>query len=255
MKTFKQFMWEQKGEPPNSRGVMVHGDKIFVGVSHGTTPTFDSKTQKMIQQHIQQHGHWDEGNGGDAEVTRPITGDAKSRGSFDEDLVNKDLYTDKEGKRFTPYHHITNLFGNLPGSEQESNIAKTLSNDKTSLRDALLKNHHKIFNTHTSEGAVNRFLAHAGSDYEEMAKKPATHENVKAFLSKGTKDAWEGNNNPDTGVGRMARKVQTERENYLMDRAPAGVYFIGSGHLPSMSRTLQDRGVQHTMIGGSHAHL
>lgn len=258
MKTFKQFMCEQKKpeqEPANSRGVLVHGNKIFVGVQHGVTPNLDQKTHAMIQQHIQQHGHWDEGNGGDAEVTRPITGNAKSRGSFDENLVNRNLYTDKDGNRYTPHHHLTNLFGNLPGSEQEKNIANTLADEKLSLRDALIKHHGKIFDAPTSSGAVDRFLAKGGEEYQKMGQQKASAKNVRRFLSKGTAESWNGNENPDTGMGRMARQVQTERENFLMDKAPAGVYFIGSGHLPSMVNTLTQRNIKPNMVGGSHAHL
>jgi len=258
MRTFKQFLKEQqeaKQEPANSRGVLIHGNKIFVGIQHGVTPTHDKETSSLIQQHITQHGHWDEGNGGDANVTKPITGNAESRGSFDEDLINKNLYTDKEGNRYTPHHHLTNLFGNLPGSDQEKTIADKLSDDKLSLRDALIKHHTKIFDAPTSEGAVDRFLGKAGSHFQKMGQKRATPEHIKKFLSQGTKETWEGNNNPDTGMGRMARQVQLERENYLMDKAPAGVYFIGSGHLPSMSQTLQSRKIKPNMIGGTHAHL
>ena len=243
-------------EPPNSRGVLVHGNKIFVGVNHGITPTLDKKTQSLIQQHISQHGHWDEGNGGDAEATKPITGNNESKGSFDTELVNKNLYTDRDGNRFTPYHHLTNLFGNKPGSEQEKTVASQLTDEKLSIRDALIKHNSKIYSdAPVDSNSVNRFFGKAGEDYQKIAQQKATAENVRSFLSKGTNDAWQGNENPDTPIGRMARQVQTERENYLMDKAPAGVYFIGSGHLPSMTNTLQSRGVSHKLIGGSHAHL
>lgn len=263
LKEFKQYaqqlieaIQETTAEPVNSRGVLHVGNKIFVGVNHGKTPDIDSHTRSIVQNHITKYGHWDEGNGGDAEATRPITGDAQSRGSYDEDLINKKLYTNEKGERFTPYHALTNMFGNVPRSKAERSVARQLTDKSLSLRDAIIKNHTKFFSAPASEADVDRFIKEAGPHFQRMAGKKATTRNVLRFIQRGAKEGWKGNSNPDTGIGNMIRKSQLERENYLLgSESPAGVYFIGSGHIPSMKGTLEQAGTMHNLVGGSHAHL
>ena len=255
MKTFRQFITEatQPKEGPNTRGVLIHAGKMFVGIEHGKTPQFSPAIQQMVQKHAKEHGHWDEGNGGDAPVTKPIV-KGKSQGSWDEDLVSRDLYTDKQGKRFTPHHHLTSLFGNLSGSEQEKQLASTMSNKNYSVRDAIVKNQHKVFPDAPVRNP-EKFFSALGKDYNEALDSPATPENMHKFIQKGAADTWHGNDNPDTPLGQMARQVQTDREDHLINKAPPGVYFIGSGHLPSMKKRLEDSQLSHHMIGGSTAHL
>ena len=258
MRTFLQHLVENKEvekELPNSRGVLIHGSKLFVGVSHGTPPELTPQVHAMVKHHIKQYGHWNEGDGGDAKVTRNITGKAKAHGSFDTDMIDKALYTDKKGRRFLAPHHISNLFGNLPKSPQESGVINTLTNPNMTLRDSVTVNHDKIFGARASPEDVDTFFKQAGPHFERMSQRPADQRNVQRFIRRGAKDGWKGNENPDTGVGNMIRQAQLERENYLLDKAPPGVYFIGSGHLPSMSETVRSRGIKPRLIGGSHAHL
>lgn len=253
MLRFRQYINEAK-EPVNGRGVLIHGNKIFVGVSHGQTPKLDTKTNAMIQQHMDKHGHWDEGNGGDAEATRPITGKRQSNGSYDEDLINKQLYTDENGNRFSPHHHVTNLFGNLPGGEQENNLISTMSLPDKTIHDTIL-HHQNHFFPGLGQKGMSDFRTASDKKTASMLDLPATEKNVRKFIQHGTKQSWSGNENPDTPLGRMARQVQTDREEHLLNKAPAGVYFIGSGHIPSMSKRLEGRKEQHQLIGGSTAHL
>jgi len=258
MRTFLQHLVENKEvekELPNSRGVLIHGSKLFVGVSHGTPPELTPQVHAMVKHHIKQYGHWNEGDGGDAKVTRNITGKAKAHGSFDTDMIDKALYTDKKGRRFLAPHHISNLFGNLPKSPQEAGVINTLTNSNMTLRDSVAANHDKILGSRASPEDVDTFFKQAGPHFERMSQKPADQRNVQRFIRRGAKDGWKGNENPDTGVGNMIRQAQLERENYLLDKAPPGVYFIGSGHLPSMSETVRSRGIKPRLIGGSHAHL
>jgi hypothetical protein len=255
MKTFKQFLFEneQTQEKPNSRGILFHNDKIFVGVNHGVTPQLSPDIQKIVRSHAEQHGHWDEGNGGDAEVTKPLV-KKQSKGSWDEDLINRDLYTDKKRKRFTPHYHLTNIFGNKPGSEQEKNLAHSMSDNNLSVKDAIIKNQNKLF-PHAPVKNPEDFFENLGKDYHEAIHARATPDNIHNFIKRGAADTWHGNDNPDTPLGRMARQVQTDRENHLIDKAPPGVYFIGSGHIPSMQKRLQDSGQSYRLVGGSKAHL
>lgn len=151
MRSFLHHLVEKKEvekELPNSRGVLIHGSKLFVGVNYGKPLELTPQAHALVKYHIKKYGHWDEADGSGKKDYRHITGKHKSRGSFDSDLV--------------------------------------------------------------------------GAAFKK---------------------------NPD------ALKDPETRNSYLLDKAPPGVYFIGSGHLPSMSETVRSRGIKPRLIGGSHAHL
>lgn len=255
MKTFKQWLKEQGPEPVNSRGVLVHGNKIFVGVAHGTTPQIDSETQALIHQHMAKHGYWHEGNAGDAPVLKSITKGFQYRGSYDEDLINPNLYKDENGKRFTPHYHLANMFGNSSEGTKQT-IQRLSSNQNMSIRDAIKKHSSWLFpDAPMKPEHVDKFFSEAGSEYESLGNTKATTENLARFIQKGAADTWSDNETKDTPVGNMAKRVQkTDREGFLLsDRSPPGVYFIGSGHIPSMSKMASEAGKPARLIGGSHA--
>lgn len=253
MKTFKQFLKEQQEEPWNSRGILRVGDKIFVGVEHGVTPRLDPKMHDEIQQHMDKHGYWHEGNEGDAQALEKITKGKKYNGSYDEKLINGKLYVDEKGQRFTPHYHMSNLFGNLPGGPQEKQLAQSLSHDKLNIKDAIVKNQGKVFGAPIRN--PDEFFNQLPKNHQKFLNLPATPENMLNFVQNGAADTWQDNKNPDTSLGNMARKTQTERENHLLNKAPPGVYYIGSGHISSMVNTLKTTNIPHSLVGGTHAHL
>jgi hypothetical protein len=255
MKTFRQFFEENLQNPPespNSRGVLVHNNKIFVGVEHGVTPQLSPEVHNMIQQHMQQHGYHHEGIGGDAEALKPITGNHQYRGSWDYDSVNKHLYTDSNGNRFTPHHHLTSMFSNS-AEGTENHISMLSKNPNTSIRDSIKQNSHRLFpDAPLHPDHVDKFFNEAGEKYSSMADKPATAENVRNMLQTGRNDIWDGNEHRNTPIGNLSQRVQDDREKHLLsDKSPPGVYFIGSGHLPSMVKRIPGS----KLIGGETAHL
>lgn len=255
MKSFRQFL-EEAQESPNSRGVLVHGNKIFVGVEHGVKPTFSPEVHNMIQSHMQQHGYYHEGNGGDAKALSGITGNHQYHGSWD-DSVDKHLHTDSNGNRFTPYHHLSNLFGNSPEGTQQT--VNTLSNNpNTTIRDAIKQNSHKLYpGAPVAPQHVDKFFNEAGQKFSRMADQPATPDNLHAIFKAGRNDCWDENGaEKNTPIGNMASKFNSDREDHILsNKSGPGVYFIGSGHLPSMVSKLRNNGVQSKYIGGSTAHL
>jgi hypothetical protein len=48
-----------------------------------------------------------------------------------------------------------------------------------------------------------------------------------------------------------SREAEDRRNLYILDRAAAGVYIIGSGHLHSVERILSGRSAEYELVGGS----
>lgn len=262
MKTFRQFIKEQQqeAEPWNSRGVLRVGNKIFVGVQHGVAPTFEPKIEAEIQNNMAQNGYYHEGNGGDAKALKNITKNQPYNGSWD-DLHETQRFTDPKTRlKISPYYHMNRFFGNSP--EGTASNIKDLTNENSSIRDVMYSVGRPLIFPDKKRGSsmakdeMNKFWDLADDKTKEFGNLPATKENLQAFVNHGAKQIWDGNDiKRDTPMGQMAYQDQnTDREGWLLSKkAPAGVYYIGSGHIPSMVNTLTNANLPHNLTGGSHA--
>lgn len=258
MKRFKHFLREQQREEPlDSRGVISHNGRIFVGVNHGVTPKLNADTNTIIQNAMKQNGYYHEGNGGDAEALKPLTGKHKYNGSWD-DKIESDLHSDKNGNVVSPHYHMNRFFGNSPDGTKKS--IEKLTNPNATIRNTLHNNRNFLFSdkkngSTMSHNEMEKFFDNADEETQKHGDMPATKENLQKFVDHGNKQIWDGNDvRRDTPLGNMAHQDQVkDREGWLINHAPTGVYYIGSGHIPSIAKQLE-RG-SYTMIGGSHAHL
>lgn len=241
MKTFKQFIREQK-ESVAPQGVIFKGDNVaYVGDEHGVPIKLNDELLAKVKSIGNRYGYWYEGSGGGVDTNAKIFGGRKSyQGSWDDDFR-------KEVKNY-PYQFIYTLFANTKVNGQKQSI----TDPKLSIFNSILKNQKKFSYFKDREfGAkeLNEFLrksSESDTNFLEMSKKPATKENVNVFIDKGEELSWPKNwEEYPNNAGKIAKEANDARDKYLLSRTE-GVYFAGAGHLKSlidMDKTLK-------LIGG-----
>ena len=241
MKTFKQFIREQK-ESVAPQGVIFKGDNVaYVGDEHGIPIKLSDELLAKVKSIGKQYGYWYEGSGGGADTNAKTFGGRKSyEGSWDDDFR-------KEVKDY-PYEFIYTLFANTKVNGQKESI----TDPKLSIFDSILKNQKKFSYFKDREFGtkeLTEFLrksSESDTNFLEMSKKPATKENVNVFIDKGEALSWPKNwEEYPNNAGKVAKKANDTRDKYLLSRTK-GVYFAGAGHLKSlidMDKTLK-------LIGG-----
>ena len=242
MKTFKQFIREQK-ESVAPQGVIFKNDKVaFVGAEHGHPIELTDNLMAKVKSIGNKYGYWFEGSGGDADTNVKVFGNRKSyQGSWDFDGFNKEV----EGY---PYQFIYTLFANTAVNGQKESI----TDPKLSIFDSIIKNQKKFgFFKDRNYGVkeLTEFLkksSESNTNFIEMSEKLATKENVTTFIDKGEALSWPKNwEEYPNNAGKIAKEANDARDKYLLSRTE-GVYFAGAGHLKSLielDKTL-------TMIGG-----
>ena len=184
----------------------------FVGQVHGEPMTLPSR----IKADAAQYGAYYEGTGGDK-----LPG-VSYKGSWD-DAASKAV-------KGYPSEFLFTLFTNTDVNKQKD----VLPSDKT-IFDSILENQDKFgyfkdrkFDSKT----LATFLQNMGPEFLQEAQRPASKENVAAFLDRGERDMWESD---DTPARQMANKANEHRQRWLLSQ-PKGVYFIGSDHLQDLKR-------------------
>lgn len=230
MKTFKQFIREQK-ESVAPQGVIFKDDKIaFVGEEHGTPIKLSSDILQKIKAIGKKYGYWYEGSGGGVDSNKKNFGSKASyQGSWDDDGFNKSI-------KGYPIEFLYVLFSNPEVNGQKENLVDL----KLSIFDSILKNQKKFsFFKDREYGAaqLKEFLTKASesdTNFIELSKQPATKENVTSFIDKGDKLMWPKNwEEYPNNAGKLAKKANDMRNKYLLSRIE-GVYFAGSGHLKDL---------------------
>ena len=241
MKTFKQFIKEQK-ESVAPQGVIFKGNKVaYVGAEHGNPIKLSDELMSKVKSIGDKYGYWYEGSGGDADTNAKTFGNRKSyEGSWDDDY--------REEVKGFPYQYIYTIFANTAVNGQKESITEP----KLSIFDSILKNQKKFSFFKDREFGTKEltvFLqksSEKNADFLEMSKKPATKENVISFIDKGEQLSWPKNwKEYPNNAGKVAKEANDARDKYLLNRTE-GVYFAGAGHL----QTLIDMDNSLTMIGG-----
>jgi len=230
MKTFKQYIREQK-ESVSPQGVIFKGDKIsFVGEEHGTPIKLSFDILQKVKAIGDKHGYWYEGSGGSVENNKKNFGSKASyQGSWDDDGFHKSV-------KGYPIEFLYVLFSNPEVNGQKENLVDL----KFSIFDSILKNQKKFSYFKDREyGAaqLKEFLTKASepdTNFMELSKQLATKENVASFIDKGDKLMWPKNwEEYPNNAGKLAKKANDMRNKYLLSRTE-GVYFAGSGHLKDL---------------------
>lgn len=229
MKTFKQFIREQK-ESIAPQGVIFKGDKLaYVGEEHGTSIKLRDDLLQKVKTIGEKYGYWYEGSGAGADNNVKTFGNRSSyEGSWDnEHRKSIDGY---------PYEYIYTLFSNPKVNNQKESI----TDPKLSIFDSILKNQKKFSYFKDREfGAkeLSQFLKESsenGTDFISLSKQPATKENVTSFIDSGDKLMWPKNwEEYPNNAGKLAYKANLSRDKFLVSRK-SGVYFAGAGHLKEL---------------------
>ena len=229
MKTFKQFIREQK-ESVAPQGVIFKGNKVtYVGEEHGIPIKLNPDILQRVQAIGKKYGYWWEGSGGGIDNNKKNFGSKASyQGSWDDEF-RKDV-------KGYPVEFLYVLFSNPEVNGQKENLI----DPKLSIFDSIIKNQKKFSYFKDREyGAaqLKEFLSKASeadTNFMELSKQPATKENVASFIDKGDKLMWPKNwEEYPNNAGKLAKKANDMRDKYLLSRTE-GVYFAGSGHLKDL---------------------
>lgn len=229
MKTFKQYIREQK-ESAAPQGVIFKGNKVaFVGEEHGTPIKLSSDIMQRVQDIGKKYGYWYEGSGGGADNNKKNFGDRSNyEGSWDDEF--------REDVDGYPIEFIYTLFSNPEVNGQKENLI----DPKLSIFDSILKNQKKFSffkDREYSSAQLKEFLTKASesdTNFMELSRQPATKENAASFIDKGDKLMWPKNwEKYPNNSGKLAKKANDMRDKFLLSRTE-GVYFAGSGHLKNL---------------------
>lgn len=208
--------------------VVMLGDKAFVGVEHGSRYTIDEADKQALDRLAQRFGVWYEGSGGDVE----------SSGLFG----SKDAYAGSWDDKFAqtikghPPEFLYTLFTNVDANQQDkilTNPDKTIFESVMAAQDAISPLKGRNFD----EKTLREFLSKSSQDginFVDMAKAPATPENVEKFLRTGEQLMWpEEGEQYTSAAGKMAQRANEMRQEFLLSQ-PGGVYVVGSDHLEAL---------------------
>ncbi len=215
-------------------GLLMFGDdKILVGDRHGVPLKMSQDLIDIIIKIGTTHGFYGEGIG--YEHNDAITNSVfwpyvkkNGKGSWD-DLVTSNNYSD----------FLYAIFANPEANKRFEKLKSARNNDDTiydllqrTKNDWTAKQNHK----HTDEDLDN-FLKDASNasipnqNFVKMAQQAATDTNIKRFLELGEAAQWPENwEEYPNNAGKVARRATKIRDMWLIN-APAGVYFVGCGHL------------------------
>ena len=139
------------------------------------------------------------------------------------------------------YVYLATIFSN---PTENKRVPRLLS--KVKENDTIFNLLTREMNNHTQPGLalksddLKKFLeeiSEKGIDFIKLSQQPATEKNLQNFVDKGEKLTWPSNwEKYPNKAGQMARRETILRDTWLIEEAPPGVYFIGSGHLKDISK-------------------
>jgi hypothetical protein len=152
------------------------------------------------------------------------------------------------------YVYIATVFSN---PTENNRVARLLSKAKDS--DTIFDLLAREVNNHTQKGLnlgandLKKFLeemSEKGIEFIKLSKQKATKENLQNFIDKGEQLTWPSNwKEYPNKAGKLARRETIIRDQWLIDKAPPGVYFIGSGHLTDIAKMTGKNIIDGSKIG------
>jgi len=216
-------------EGSNAGKVIFDGNKAFVGMAHSIPPKISPETLKKVKDIGDEHGYWYEGNAADNDIIKQVFGDIKFIGSWDEKVVST----------VEPYFYVYTLFSN---PSQNNRVDQVFNGKGETVYDKILSTYkdwsHELIKNKNGKELVDKFLERLGSDALEKVQQKGTRENIKNFImpighdDKGS--MWIGWPKGSGPAFEMAKEAVYDRDKWLKDKAPDGVYFTGEGHLDSL---------------------
>ena len=242
------------------QGVLfLNSNKILVGDNHHDTVELSEDLLDTILKVGRSKGYYGEGKGighNPGVITSELykalkDSGASYKGSWD-DLVK---IPDNE-----KYVYLATIFSN---PTENKRVLRLLS--KVKENDTIFDLLTREMNNHTQPGLalksndLKKFLeeiSEKGIDFIKLSQQPATEKNLQNFIDKGEKLTWPSNwETYPNKAGKMARRETIIRDTWLIEKAPSGVYFIGSGHLKDISKMSGNKIIGGEKIGtGSSIH-
>ena len=248
MISFRQYLLENK----IPQGVLIHNNKILVGVMHGKpVDIHDPKLVDTIKSHGERHGFWYEGSGAPVDIQVPLFGLKSKRdyaGGWDADRMKKIKETGVEP------HMLSVVYGNVDVNWKHG--LSTIADESGSIFDGIYSwanSKHSPFEAHeisVSRNQVEDFLLAmrpgTNRDWLQHAKQTrATPEATKQFLKDAEAIAWPKDWNTrerTTGPEKLSDTESQERNLHIINNMGPGVYFAGAGHLKQVRDILNKRG-------------
>ena len=257
MKSFITYLKENKTSFA-PYGVLMHKDKIFIGVNH-TVPVkiTDPDLLDTIVEHGKKSGYFYEGSGktkgGDLIQNQfGLKTISDYTGGWDkqyQESIKKIPVSAKDLSLFT---------GNVPINFDH--IGPIMTGDHNIYKGfEKLINHPRFFNGRpVNPSIIKEFLkkAEVKSNNKWLTRaqtEMATSKNCKSFLmdmeEESYPDDWRTNTKKH-GLTDMSNQINTERNEFVLDKMGPGVYFAGNGHLRLLTDILDKRNEKYTMHGG-----
>jgi hypothetical protein len=222
------------------QGVLfLNSNKILVGDNHRDPIKLSKELFDTILKIGKSEGYYSEGIGIQhnpgvmASQIYKVLKDSKAqyKGSWDDKVK-----IPEEEK----YVYLATLFSNPTENKRVPTLMSKVKKDKTIFN--LLD---RTYDDYTQPGLgltssdLKKFLkeiSEKGINFIKLSQQPATEKNLQSFIDKGEKLTWPSNwEKYPNKAGQMARRETIIRDTWLIEKAPPGIYFIGSGHLKDIS--------------------
>lgn len=241
-----------EGSNKAPQGVIDFGNgKILVGDNHFDPVELSQDLVDKIVAAGKSNGYYGEGKGiehNQGVMSSEIYKALVDAGADYKESWDKLIEIPKEEK----YTYLATLFSNPSENKRIPTLMK-----KVKKGDTIFSLLSRTFDDYTEPGLglsandLEKFLKEISQkevDFFILSKQQATKENLQSFLDKGENLMW-GNGDgiitlPDgekvhynkysTNAGKMAKRETDIRDNWLINKAGPGVYFVGSGHLESI---------------------
>ena len=227
--------------------------KVLVGDNHYDPVELSEELFDTVLSIGRSYGYYGEGigigyNKGviSSEIYRALKNSgAQYKGSWDDKVK-----IPKEEK----YVYIATLFSNPTENKRVPTLLSKVK-DGESIFNLLAR----TFDDYTQPGLgltgddLRKFLEEASeknTDFIKLSQKPATEKNLQNFIDKGEKLTWPSNwEKYPNNAGKLARRETILRDTWLIEDAPPGLYFIGSGHLKDISKMSGEKIIDGSSIG------
>jgi len=223
------------------QGVLfLDSNKILVGDNHHDSVELSDELFDTLLKIAKKYGYYGEGKGigynkgvVSSEFYKALTSSgAQYKGSWDDKV---------QIPSSEKYAYLATIFSNPTENKRVPRLMSKVKDNDTiwSLLSREMSNHTQPgLNLNISD--LKKFLEEAsenGIDFIQLSKKSATEKNVQDFIDKGEKLTWPSNwEKYPNKAGKLARKETILRDTWLIEKAPPGIYFIGSGHLKDISK-------------------